>query len=451
MSMMGELKFFLGFQVRQLAKGTFISQEKYVKDMLKKFNMTNASPMKTPMPVKGQLGSCDDGDWSGEDSGTVAKRGRLSGGPPRRPRGRAPQTTGGSSSGGRTKTTATKRKDKQAAQGDDETLPDFNVGDVHIGAWKRLRETNPYRFEAPTYTGGDRFFWTQTQQLMWDEYYDSREHMKNGCIVMPKAVKDVLAMHEATTYRFVVETLRRMGLYELVCLTPNDGCYCPLLKFNKGDIAFCYPREPTARPPTISGMFYSYLLLDKLFRESLISKSGDTSECRGYHLNLMYYCSPEHRRRIDGCDLIYSELRRCVRDRMTPNYAQYIQLLINKVVPAPLNTQGERVKMEAFKVPAQGDRPDVPDMTPPERRSKERHDPTSSSYTRRPHHGISRFFSSMWQMCKNTNDVAHQSLAMNQETRRRQNEFMATRNVTVPPPGPELEPVHAPNWDASPH
>ncbi|KAK1611638.1 hypothetical protein QYE76_035311 [Lolium multiflorum] len=35
------------------------AQEKYVKDMLKKFNMTNASPMKTPMPVKGQIGSCD--------------------------------------------------------------------------------------------------------------------------------------------------------------------------------------------------------------------------------------------------------------------------------------------------------------------------------------------------------------------------------------------------------
>jgi hypothetical protein len=50
-------------------------------------------------------------------------------------------------------------------------------------------------------------------------------------------------------------------------------------------------------------------------------------------------------------------------------------------------------------------------------------------------------------MCKNTNDVAHQSLSLNQETRRRQNEFMATRNVPVPPPGPELEPVHAPNWE----
>ncbi|KAK1614883.1 hypothetical protein QYE76_020400 [Lolium multiflorum] len=47
------------FQVRQLAKGTFISEEKYVKDMLKKFDMAKASPMKTPIPVKGQLGSCD--------------------------------------------------------------------------------------------------------------------------------------------------------------------------------------------------------------------------------------------------------------------------------------------------------------------------------------------------------------------------------------------------------
>ncbi|KAK1651571.1 hypothetical protein QYE76_069376 [Lolium multiflorum] len=195
MSMMGELKFFLGFQVRQLAKGTFISQEKYVKDMLKKFNMTNASPMKTPMPVKGQLGSCD-----GE--------------------------------------------------------------------------------------------------------------------------KDV-------------------------------------------DI-------------------------------------------------------------------------------------KYVQRLINYIVPAPLNTLGEKVIMDAFKIPTQeATRPDVPSMMPTtERRSKERHDhDASSSYSRRPKRGAARFFSSMWQMCKNTNDVAHQSLALNQETRRRQNEFMATRNAPVPPSGPEMEPVVAPQWE----
>jgi hypothetical protein len=311
-------------------------------------------------------------------------------------------------------------------------------------------------------------------------------------------------MHEATKYRFVVQTLKRMGMYELMCLTPTDGCYCPILvrqfhctvflhddaartmtwmtgkekytcnyldfceamgfgggrargfkiysqqRFNKGDIAFCYPPEPTAGPPTISGMYYSYLLLSKLFRENLISKSGDTSECRAYHLNLMYYCHPEHQKTIDGCDLLYYELRRSIHERMTPNYPQYIQLLINKVVPAPLNTQGERVKMEAFKVPIQGDRPDVAEMMPSERRSKESHDPASSSYSRRPHHGVSRFLSSLWQMCKNTNDVAHQSLALNQETRRRQNDFMAARNAPVPPSGPEMEPVHAPNLEMPP-
>jgi Flp pilus assembly protein TadB len=50
-------------------------------------------------------------------------------------------------------------------------------------------------------------------------------------------------------------------------------------------------------------------------------------------------------------------------------------------------------------------------------------------------------------MCKNTNDVAHQSLAINQETRRRQNTFMAKRNHHVPTDGPEMEPVTAPNWE----
>ena len=37
MSMMGELKFFLGLQIHQQRNGIFISQEKYLKDCLKKF------------------------------------------------------------------------------------------------------------------------------------------------------------------------------------------------------------------------------------------------------------------------------------------------------------------------------------------------------------------------------------------------------------------------------
>jgi hypothetical protein len=49
MSMMGELNYFLGFQVKQLKEGTFISQTKYTQDFLKKFGMKDAKPAKTPM------------------------------------------------------------------------------------------------------------------------------------------------------------------------------------------------------------------------------------------------------------------------------------------------------------------------------------------------------------------------------------------------------------------
>ena len=61
MSMMGELTFFLGFQIKQLKDGTFISQTKYTNDMLKKFDMENAKPIKTPMPTNGHLDLNEDG------------------------------------------------------------------------------------------------------------------------------------------------------------------------------------------------------------------------------------------------------------------------------------------------------------------------------------------------------------------------------------------------------
>jgi hypothetical protein len=55
MSLMGELKYFLGFQIKQLQEGTFISQTKYIQDIHKKFGMKNAKPIKTPMGTNGHL------------------------------------------------------------------------------------------------------------------------------------------------------------------------------------------------------------------------------------------------------------------------------------------------------------------------------------------------------------------------------------------------------------
>jgi hypothetical protein len=55
MSMMGELKYFLGFQVKQHQEGTFISQTKYIQDILTMFGMKDAKPIKTPMWTNGHL------------------------------------------------------------------------------------------------------------------------------------------------------------------------------------------------------------------------------------------------------------------------------------------------------------------------------------------------------------------------------------------------------------
>jgi hypothetical protein len=55
MSMMGELKYFLGFQIKQLEDGTFISQTKYTFALLKKFGMDKAKPIKTLMGTNGHL------------------------------------------------------------------------------------------------------------------------------------------------------------------------------------------------------------------------------------------------------------------------------------------------------------------------------------------------------------------------------------------------------------
>ncbi|GJX67582.1 putative ribonuclease H-like domain-containing protein [Tanacetum coccineum] len=52
MSSMGELTFFLGLQVKQKKEGIFISQEKYVAEILKKFDLVHVKAAITPMETK---------------------------------------------------------------------------------------------------------------------------------------------------------------------------------------------------------------------------------------------------------------------------------------------------------------------------------------------------------------------------------------------------------------
>jgi hypothetical protein len=63
MSMMGELQFFLGLQIKQSKEGTFVHQAKYTKDIVWKFNMEDSKTMATPMSTSTAL----DADEEGED------------------------------------------------------------------------------------------------------------------------------------------------------------------------------------------------------------------------------------------------------------------------------------------------------------------------------------------------------------------------------------------------
>ena len=55
MSMVGELNYFLGLQVKQRKDGMFISQEKYAKNLVKRFGLDSKKHTSTPMSASVKL------------------------------------------------------------------------------------------------------------------------------------------------------------------------------------------------------------------------------------------------------------------------------------------------------------------------------------------------------------------------------------------------------------
>jgi hypothetical protein len=61
-SMIGELIFFLGIQVKQTKQGTFVHQAKYTKELMKKFNLAELKHVSTSMSTTTLLGPDEDGE-----------------------------------------------------------------------------------------------------------------------------------------------------------------------------------------------------------------------------------------------------------------------------------------------------------------------------------------------------------------------------------------------------
>ncbi|KAL8119296.1 hypothetical protein AgCh_016723 [Apium graveolens] len=61
MSMMGELNYFLGLQIKQSKYGIYVHQSKYVKNLLTRFGFDNVKPKSTPMNQNSKLTSDEKG------------------------------------------------------------------------------------------------------------------------------------------------------------------------------------------------------------------------------------------------------------------------------------------------------------------------------------------------------------------------------------------------------
>jgi hypothetical protein len=69
MSMMGELQFLLGLQIKQSEEGIFVHQAKYTKDIVRKFKMEDSKAMATPMSMTTALDADEEGEHMDQSTG----------------------------------------------------------------------------------------------------------------------------------------------------------------------------------------------------------------------------------------------------------------------------------------------------------------------------------------------------------------------------------------------
>ncbi|XP_019155886.1 PREDICTED: uncharacterized protein LOC109152687 [Ipomoea nil] len=61
MSMVGELNYFLGLQIKQQDNGIFISQSKYAKNLVKRFGQEESKIVRTPVPTTERISKDSEG------------------------------------------------------------------------------------------------------------------------------------------------------------------------------------------------------------------------------------------------------------------------------------------------------------------------------------------------------------------------------------------------------
>ncbi|KAK1629192.1 hypothetical protein QYE76_003507 [Lolium multiflorum] len=355
MSMMGEMKFFLGFEIKQFREGTFINQAKYLQDMLKRFKMTEMKGVATPMVTKCHL--------------ALDPNGRVSRGARRRPRG--DRSSDEFAPNAPRKSSASRQKNKATRE---------NYKTMDIISYSAIRMKNWYEDLPRDEETEGRKFWCMEQEFIYKDIY---EPMKN---LRPMQAIDVDLLAVNNHFEDAIWVAGRMGLKDIMkiqCdyspelvkqffatlaikkdedrtmewMTGSTHCSATLRRFagilglsaeggrrlhgpQRADKSVMFDLYTSAgKVGSSKGLLPIYGQLLRFFRATISPSGGNNDAIRGTLVDLMHLSfrcardvNEERNYTIDVMDFIFHEIHDAMVSRTTIPYAPYIQLLINNSV-----------------------------------------------------------------------------------------------------------------------
>ncbi|KAK1604547.1 hypothetical protein QYE76_028220 [Lolium multiflorum] len=308
MSMMGEMKFFLGFEIKQLREGTFINQAKYLQDMLKRFKMTELKGVATPMVTKCHLAL----DPNGKE---VDQKWCFSGWS-RRPR--HDRSSDEFAPNAPRKSVTSRRKNKEVRE---------NYKTMDPVSYSAIRQKNWYDDVPRDEDIAGRRYWCAEQEFIFMDIYEPMKNLRP----MQAIDVDILAVNDH--FEDAIWVAGKMGLHDIMKIQCD---FSPaLVKQFFATLAIRKDEEHTMEWMTapLTAVPLASLLV---FLEFLLMGVVDFMDHNRQIRMLFYKCArdgnEERDYTLDIMDFIFHEIHDAMVSRTTIPYAPYIQLLINNSV-----------------------------------------------------------------------------------------------------------------------
>ncbi|KAK1607075.1 hypothetical protein QYE76_030748 [Lolium multiflorum] len=361
MSMMGEMKFFLGFEIKQSREGTFINQEKYLQDMLKRFKMIEMKGVATPMVTKCHLALDPNGkevDQKIRRAGLSAPASRIirpdriirpsgtpdypawsyvaaavliqsivskllsthSSGARRRPRHN--RSSDEFAQNAPRKSATIRRKGKSSRE---------NCKSMDIVSYAAIRQKNWYEDIERDDEIEDKRFWCMEQEFIFKDIYEPMKKMRP----MQAINVDLLAANNH--FEDAIWVTDRMGLQDLMKIQLPMGGSHRLHGPQKTDKMVLFDLyDSSGAVGSTKRLLPIYSQLLRFFRATIAPSGGNNDAIRGALVDLMHLsfkCARDGNEELDFTldimDFIFNEIHDAMVSRTTMPYAPYIQLLIN--------------------------------------------------------------------------------------------------------------------------